>query len=123
VESSSGRVVEWICSTTRLLERSTAPSLPDLHHHAPAAPEHLRLVHFLDVRRRGDERARRRRPHEVAERVLALGEPRREELHAVVMALDVIEAGALPPHPRRLRRRLLLRVRELDRKSTRLNSS
>ena len=49
------------------------------------------------MRRRRAERARRRRADDVGELVAAFAQPRREQLDAIVVALDVIEAAALPP--------------------------
>ncbi len=59
--------------------------------------EHLRLVHLLRARRRRPERPGGRRADDVGELVAAFAEPRGEELDAIVVALDVIEAAALPP--------------------------
>ena len=70
---------------------------PDLDHRRRRSPEHLGLVHLLRVRRRRAEGARRRRADDVGEDVAPFGEARREQLDAIVVALDVIEAAALPP--------------------------
>ena len=61
------------------------------------AAEHFRLVHLLRARRRRAERAGGRGADDVGELVAAFAQPRGEELDAIVVALDVIEAAALPP--------------------------
>src|ERR1700752_1644465 len=75
-----------------------SPALPfDFNHSRRCPSKDLRRIHLLGLRWRGLERPRGRGANDVVELVTALGETGREELNAIVEALDVIEAAALPP--------------------------
>src|SRR3954471_15982172 len=67
--------------------------LSNLDRRRGGAAEDLRFVHLFRVRRGSPEGARGGRARDVAERVQPFAEPRREELDAIVVALDVIEAA------------------------------
>ena len=92
-------------SYVRMAERGCEPAhhglvLSDFDRDRRRAAPHFRRVHLLRGRPCRPERPGRRRPDEVGELVAAFGEPRREELHAVVEFLDVIEAATFePPAP------------------------
>src|SRR5438874_4969009 len=69
----------------------------DVHDGRRGASKHFRFVHLFGVRRRRAERAGRRRANDVRELVAPFREASREELNAIVVPLDVIEAAVLPP--------------------------
>src|SRR5581483_7452709 len=97
--------------------QTRAPSLSNLHDRRRRPPEHLRLIHLLGMRRRGHEGSGRRRAEHVRELVIPFRQARREQIHPVVTALDVIESAALPPaHPIALRFILLLLLGEIRRR-------
>src|SRR5262245_2518989 len=89
--------------TGAMTRSAVRPRLPlDLDHRGCRPPEDFRFVHLLGARGRGPERPRGRRADDVAELVDAFGEAGREELHAIVVALDVVELAVAPPGvPRR----------------------
>src|SRR3954470_20877597 len=74
-----------------------APLLLDLDRGCRCAPEDLRRVHLFSACRRRPERSGGCGADDVAELVEAFAQPGGEELHTVVVPLDVIEAAVAPP--------------------------
>ena len=89
------------CSSRRRTAAGTVCSRSSFHDDlvGRAPPERLRVVHLLGLRRRHDERARRRRARDVGVVVDALPEERRERLDALVAQVLVLVPGAAPPPP------------------------